>query len=69
MIFNAVLELKVKERTRYVAEACGSNVSLHERVEALLRAHDADEGFLPETPATTMEGCAVAGRVVTPGRP
>ena len=63
-IFNAALELKAEERSTYLAQACGGDPSLCERVRALLRASAAAEGFLPETPAAVSPGCPVAGRVV-----
>src|SRR5512143_2817237 len=49
-IFNAALALLSTERTAYLASACGDNWKLRQRVEALLRAHEAPEGFLPEEP-------------------
>src|SRR5262245_34102905 len=52
-IFNAALELTDGERPGYVAEACGGRVLVRERVEALLRAHDAATRFLPEAPVGT----------------
>jgi serine/threonine protein kinase len=49
-IFIAVLELLPTERPAYLDAACGDNPKLRQRVEALLRAHEAPEGFLPEDP-------------------
>jgi len=49
-IFTAALELSPSERLAYLAGACGDNKQLRLRVEALLRANDAPEGFLPEKP-------------------
>jgi eukaryotic-like serine/threonine-protein kinase len=49
-IFTAALSLATAERTAYLSAACGNNVPLRQRVEALLRAHEEAEGFLPEAP-------------------
>jgi WD40 repeat protein/serine/threonine protein kinase len=50
-IFFAALPLSSSERTDYLAGACGDNEQLRQRVEALLRVHDAPKGFLPEEPS------------------
>jgi len=63
-IFNAALALNADERATYLAGACGENLILRQRVEALLRAHTAAERFLPETPAAVPSGWTVAGRVI-----
>jgi len=47
-IFNAALAFSAAERAAYLAGACGANLPLRQRVEALLRAHEAAPGFLPE---------------------
>src|SRR5689334_7629540 len=52
-IFLAALELLPPKRAAYVQEACGTDVQLRERVEALLRAHEAPESFLPEHPRSS----------------
>src|SRR5215831_14673702 len=49
-IFIAVLGLPPAGRPAYLDAACGDNQKLRQRVEALLRAHEAPEGFLPEDP-------------------
>jgi tetratricopeptide (TPR) repeat protein len=49
-IFTAALALSPSERPAWLAETCGEDQQLRQRVEALLRAHEAPEGFLPETP-------------------
>jgi non-specific serine/threonine protein kinase/serine/threonine-protein kinase len=49
-IFNAALAFSAAERPAYLAGACGDNRVLRQRVEALLRAHEAPHGFLPEQP-------------------
>src|SRR5436190_12569841 len=51
-IFSAALSHPSAERPAYLTTACGDNQQLRQRVEALLRAHDAPEGFLPEQPGT-----------------
>jgi serine/threonine protein kinase len=52
-IFNAALAFSAGERPAYLAGACGDNLLLRQRVEALLRAHDAPQGFLPDQPIAT----------------
>ena len=52
-IFSAALSLDPSERPAYLAEACGNDLKLRQRVEALLQAHDAPQGFLPEQPAAS----------------
>jgi serine/threonine protein kinase/WD40 repeat protein len=47
-IFSAALELPPDKRQDYLAAACGNDVELRKWVEALLRAHQAPAGFLPE---------------------
>ncbi|GAF99428.1 unnamed protein product, partial [marine sediment metagenome] len=50
-IFYAGLKLKSQaERNAYIKAACGNNINLLNRVESLLKAHDADDSFL-EAPA------------------
>jgi len=51
-IFNAALAMSPTDRPAYLAGACADDQRLRQRVEALLRAHDAPEGFLPEIPGT-----------------
>jgi len=48
--FNAALGFKPEERAAYLAGACSNNSRLYQRVEALLQAHEAAEGFLPQQP-------------------
>jgi WD40 repeat protein len=49
-IFNTALGLPPGERDAYLAGACGGNLPLRQRVEVLLRAHEAAGKFLPENP-------------------
>jgi len=60
-IFNGALAFSAAERPAYLAGACQNNLPLRQRVETLLRAHEAPEGFLPEKPAA-----ASGSTVVTP---
>src|SRR5947208_2078848 len=46
-IFNAARRIGAAEdRDAYLRQACGEDLSLRARVEALLRVHDEDPGFL-----------------------
>ena len=58
-IFTAAMELDApQDRARYLAEACGADPAMRERIETLLRAHVADDRFL-ETPPfeqVTLDG-------------
>src|SRR5262249_6425390 len=73
-IFCGALErLAADERAAYLDAACGTDAALRTRVEALLRAHEAASGFLPERPVAgdtrAPTAAAVAerlGRVVGP---
>jgi eukaryotic-like serine/threonine-protein kinase len=58
-IFNAALAFSAAERPAYLAGACGDNVPLRQRVEALLRAHEAPPGFLPEQPGVAPRSTIV----------
>jgi serine/threonine protein kinase/WD40 repeat protein len=51
-IFLVALELPAAERPAYLAAACGDNLLLRKRVEELLQADEAPEGFLPEEHGT-----------------
>src|SRR5262245_20606316 len=53
-IFTAALDLSPAERPAYLASACANDQRLRKRIEALLAAHEAPEGFLPEEPATRL---------------
>ena len=53
-IFSAALALPLSGRSEYLANACEGDARLRQRVEALLRAHDAPEAFLPERPASPV---------------
>ena len=59
-LFEAALALPVAERPRYLERACGGDVELLKRVEALLRAQEEAGGFL-ETPALARVSAAARG--------
>ncbi len=63
-IFNAALGLKADEQTAYLEHACGDNAALRQRVDALLRAHAAAQGFLPDAPAGLPTNLATAGGAI-----
>jgi eukaryotic-like serine/threonine-protein kinase len=51
-IFGAAIERpSPEERTAFLDMACGNNVELRRRIEALLRAHEEAGGFLQDQPA------------------
>jgi serine/threonine protein kinase/tetratricopeptide (TPR) repeat protein len=50
-ILNAALEFRGLERAVYLDKACAGDAVLHQRVEALLRAHEQAENFLEAPPA------------------
>jgi hypothetical protein len=52
-IFDAALDVGPNERDAFVADACGSDAALHDRVRALLVAHDRSDGFL-QAPAAQL---------------
>ena len=49
-VFNAALAFESSQREEYLAQACGNDLELRKRVQALLIAHQASEGFLPQKP-------------------
>ena len=52
-IFNTARRIETPEARRaYIRQACGDDLGLQARIEALLRVHDEDPGF----PASTVEG-------------
>jgi eukaryotic-like serine/threonine-protein kinase len=52
-IFDAALDVGPNERGAFVAQACGSDAALRDRVRSLLAAHDRSDGFL-QTPAAQL---------------
>src|SRR5438034_140441 len=54
-IFEQALDITpTKERLRFLTSACGKNAALLARVQALLRADESGESFLPEQPKATV---------------
>ena len=53
-IFDAAIDLPPEQRAAYVQEACASDVALRQRVEALIRAHDAAESFMDRPAAVPV---------------
>src|SRR5262245_45087539 len=58
-IFHAALERPVADRGSFLEEACGADARLRDRVEALLRAHEAPDGFLPEAPGPSPPASSI----------
>ena len=46
-MFNQALDFRPEERPAFLAGACGDDIALRQRVEALLAAHEKAAGFLP----------------------
>lgn len=63
-IFGAALELSAEQRAAYLDGACGDDAALRQRVEALLRAHEATQRFLPEHPTIIPPGRIAPGRLI-----
>src|SRR5262245_32913238 len=70
-LFVAACELPTGDRAAFLEYECGTNVALRERVEALLKAHDASGGLLNDPPppipqqeagGSTPESKILAGR-------
>src|SRR5512136_530249 len=49
-VFHQALEFGPEARAAFLAGACGGDAALLAKVQALLRAHETAEGFLPEQP-------------------
>src|SRR5262245_11263511 len=54
-IFTAARELPEGQRAAYLAEVCGNDAALRQRVEALLRAHSDLGDFMQEAPVNLGE--------------
>src|SRR5260370_3338386 len=68
-IFLATLDRgDPQQRQQYLAEACGDDVELRQRVEALLRSHEAAGSFLG-TPVAAQVAAAGAPTSDTPSSP
>src|SRR5712672_823200 len=54
-IFEQALDItRTEERLRFLTSACGKDAALLARVQALLRADESGESFLPEQPKATL---------------
>ena len=54
-IFEQALDITpTEERLRFLTSACGKDAALLVRVQALLRADESGESFLPEQPRATV---------------
>jgi eukaryotic-like serine/threonine-protein kinase len=53
-LFEAVSQLPAESRGTYLAEACGADAALRERLEILLRAHDRAGHFMAEPAAPAV---------------
>jgi WD40 repeat protein/serine/threonine protein kinase len=54
-IFEKALDITpTEERLRFLTSACGKDAALLARVQALLRAEECGESFLPEQPKSTL---------------
>ena len=54
-IFEQALDITpAEERLRFLTRACGKDAALLVRVQALLRADESGESFLPEQPKATV---------------
>ena len=54
-IFEQALDISpTEERLRFLTSACGQDAALLARVQALLRADESGESFLPEQPKATV---------------
>jgi eukaryotic-like serine/threonine-protein kinase len=54
-LFHSALERPPEERAGFLAEACGTDESVRQKVEALIAAHEESGEFL-ETPAFEVAG-------------
>src|SRR4029077_20823510 len=60
-IFNAALQLPNEEaRTAYIKEACGDDLPLRTRVEALLQDHPEFGSFMETPPTVVVDAAALA---------
>ena len=48
-VFASVVGCPAQERPIYLDQACGGDLELRKRIEALLRAYEQAEGFLEES--------------------
>lgn len=65
-IFERAVDLPSHERGAYLAEACRESRTLLLRIEALLRACDAEADFLPEQPADPVPPASPGSSSIDP---
>lgn len=63
-VFLAALDVPASERRGFVAQRCGDNGALRDRVEALLRRAAEDDAPDPVAPAARQDGSTAAGVVL-----
>jgi len=67
-IFNEAIKIKSPdERNAYIKEACGNDIDLLRRIEALLKVHFEDESFLKSPPAGIAGTLAASPLTEGPG--
>jgi non-specific serine/threonine protein kinase/serine/threonine-protein kinase len=66
-LFDAALERPAPERAAFLKEACGGDVVLRARLEALLASHDRAASFL-ERPAFPVDAAVSEGGILGPYR-
>jgi eukaryotic-like serine/threonine-protein kinase len=54
-VFERVLALPETDRAAFLSQACGSDVLLRQRVDALLASHDAGQSFLERSASSELE--------------
>src|SRR5438128_2392444 len=68
-LFVAALEKPPSERAAFLAEACGEDLALRQRLEALLNAHDRAGDFLSNPVVGSGTGTEEAGDAAQPVDP
>jgi len=64
-VFHGALQLPAEQRAPYVQLACGDDAQLRQRVEGLLRAHEAAGGFLEPPVAPSPKQTVVVSIPIT----
>ena len=62
VIFDAAIELPTEQRAAFLEKACAGDAALRQRVEALLRAHEAAGGFMTKPPLAPILETVVVTR-------
>jgi serine/threonine protein kinase/Flp pilus assembly protein TadD len=66
-LFDAAIERpSPAERAAFLDAACGANVELRQRIEALLRAHEEAGGFLQDRPTVVQPATESLGSMIGP---